>query len=1078
MLKARSITWLFCLSLALSTAVGASLPMTQLTTALHWRSVGPYTGGRVTTVAGIADDPGVFYMGTAGGGVWKSDDYGHRWKNISDKDFKSDNIGAMAIAPSNPKILYVGTGDSAPRNTVLTGEGIYKSIDGGKTWRFVGLGDTHIISQIVVDPKNPDVVYVAALGHLFGPNPQRGVFETTDGGRTWKRILYVDDGTGAVSLAMDPKDPRVLYAGMWQLSREHWNFSSGGPGSGIYRTTDGGAHWRNISHHPGLPTGIFGKVGLAVAPSQPNRVYALIQADYDGQAGGLFRSDDAGRSWKLVNDSMKITQRAFYYMTVYVDPQDPRTIYLPNVGVYVSHDGGKTLKALHPPHGDNHVFWINPKDPRILIEGNDGGATVSLNGGKAWSSEDNQPTGQFYHANLDERFPFHIYGAQQDRGSVEAPSAVRAGAIPPVWKTIQGGEMSWVVPTPGAPWITYGSGYYSAEWRENRRTRSITNVSPWPSYKFGLAGSRIKYRYGWNHHPVVFAPGNPKELLIGANVLFETTDQGIHWKRISPDLTRDDKSKQTRPGGPISADVTGEEMFDTISSIAFSPLTDEVIWTGSDDGLVYVTTDGGAHWQPVRPPTLPAWSTITCIEPSHTDAGTAYLSASRYDWDDFRPYVYETTDYGKHWTAIATGLPNDQYVESVRQDPNDPRLLLAGTSRTVYFSSNGGREWQPLTLGLPPVRVSDVEIQPDQHAVVLATFGRGFWVLDDLQFLEQLGAARVASDAPYLFEPQQTWLVTRRAGGPGPHGPGGRNLAPDASVFFHLPADYDGRTPATLSFTDASGQLVRRFTLHLKPKGKPKKLSDNPTIARQQRLKRATAVGPGMNHFQWDLRYPDAVDVKGVYNSFFAAAVPVGPEVLPGTYYVTLTYGRTTQKEPLTVKLDPRLRTTQAQLQRRFDLLTRIHDALNGLDTHLNQAIDTRSALEKAVASHRLPANAAGPTIDRLTRDIDGLVDLRIQSSEGALVYPPRLRSWLTSIAAQVSTAFVPPTPSMVEVANGYIDDAAAGVAHLRTDVAAADKVLAHGVVGRGGLTRGTRSATRGSSRARSRPVAAIRAIR
>ncbi len=1042
MFKARGVLLLSCLSLALSAAFAAPVPPGQLTSALRWRSVGPYTGGRVTTVAGIAAEPNVFYMGTAGGGVWKSDDYGHSWKNISDKNFKSNNIGAMAIASSNPKIIYVGTGDSAPRNTVLTGEGMYKSADGGKTWKYIGLGETHIISWILVDPNNPDVVYVAALGHLFGPNPERGVFKTTDGGQTWKKILYVNDETGAISMAMDPSNPQVLYAAIWQMSRRHWTFSSGGPGSGIYKTTDGGANWTNISHRSGLPTGIFGKVGIAVAPSHPNVVYALIQANYKGQAGGLFQSDNAGQSWKLINNSMDITQRAFYYMNVYVDPKDPNTIYLPNVGLYVSHNAGKKLTALHPPHGDNHVLWINPSNPQVFIEGNDGGATVTQNGGKAWSSENNQPTGQFYHANLDNQFPFHIYGAQQDRGSDEAPSAVPAGSIPPVWRSVQGGEMSWVVPTPSRPWITYGSGYYSKEWKDNRRTGLVTNVSPWPSYKFGLAGSKIKYRYGWNHHPVVFVPGNPKELLMGANVLFDTLDEGIHWKAISPDLTRNDKSKQARPGGPISADVTGEEMFDTISSIAVSPLTDNVIWTGSDDGLVYVTTDAGGHWSQVRPPTLPTWSTITCIEPSHTNAGTAYVSASRYDWDDFHPYVYKTTDYGKHWTEITAKLPKDQYVESVRQDPNDPNLLFAGTSATVYFSLDGGRQWQPLTLNLPAVRVNDVEIQPEQHAVVLATFGRGFWVLDNLQFLEQLGAAQVTSEAPYLFKPQQAWLVTRRAGGFGPRGPGGKNSTPGATVFFHLPADYKGTTPVKLSFTTANGKLIRSFTLHLKKKGKPKPLSHNPSVARKQREERSTAIEPGMNHFQWNLRYPDAVDVKGIFNSYFSAAVPVGPEVVPGSYYVTLTYGHTTQKRPFVVKLDPRLQTTQAELQQCFDLLMRIHDALNRLDTNLNQAIDARSALEKAVANKSVSGNQAQTALDRLNRDIDDLVDLKIQSGEGALVYPGRLRSWLTSIAAQVSLALVPPTPAMVQVADGYIQDAGAGVSRLQSDVAAANKVL------------------------------------
>ncbi|MGH7620809.1 MAG: WD40/YVTN/BNR-like repeat-containing protein, partial [Gemmatimonadaceae bacterium] len=447
---------------------------------------------------------------------------------------------------------------------------------------------------------------------------------------------------------MDPANSNVIYAAMWQMSRNHWSFSSGGPGSGMFKTTDGGSTWTNITHRTGLPTGIFGRVGIALAPSSPNTVYALVQADYKGQAGGLFRSDDAGQNWTLVNNSMDITQRAFYYGNVYVDPKDANTIYLPNVGVYVSHDGGKTLTPFRPPHGDNHVLWINPNDTQNFIEGNDGGAGVTLNGGRAFSSEDNQPTGQFYHANLDNQFPFNIYGAQQDRSSVTGPSATPT----PVWTNVQGGEMSWVVPTPGRPWVTYASGYYSMEWRDDRQSGVSTNVAPWPEYKFGLQGTDIKYRYGWNHHPVTFAPHNAKELLMGANVLFETLDEGTHWKVISPDLTRNDTTKQQRPGGPISADVTGEEMFGTISSIAVSPITDNVIWTGSDDGLVHVSTDAGVHWSEVRPPELPTWSTITCIDPSHTAAGAAYVSASRFDWDDFHPYVYKTSDYGKHWTAI------------------------------------------------------------------------------------------------------------------------------------------------------------------------------------------------------------------------------------------------------------------------------------------------------------------------------------------------------------------------------------------------------------------------------------------
>ena len=1016
MLKVHRAMMLVAFALALSAAMAAQ---SSPTGALHWRSVGPFTGGRVTTVAGIPDQPNVFYMGTAGGGVWETDDYGHNWRNISDRDFKTGSIGAMAVAPSNSKIIYVGTGDSAPRNTVLTGAGLYKSTDGGKSWTFMGLGDTHIISWILVDPQNPDIVYAAAFGHLFAPNPERGVYKSTDGGKTWNKVLFVNNDTGAIALSMDPSNPSVVYAAMWQMSRSHWGFSSGGPGSGLYKTTDGGANWKNISHNSGLPTGIFGRIGVAVAPSNPSTVYALIQADYKGQAGGLFRSDDAGETWRLVNNSMDITQRAFYYMNIFADPKDANTIYLPNVGVYVSHDGGAKLTALRPPHGDNHVFWINPNNTQILIEGNDGGAAVSLNGGQAWSSEDNQPTGQFYHANLDQDFPFNIYGAQQDRSSVTGPSATTT----PVWTNVQGGEMSWVVPTPGQPWITYGSGYYSMEWREDRRTGLSTNVAPWPEYKFGLQGTDIKYRYGWIHHPVVFAPNNPKELVMGANVLFETLDEGKNWKAISSDLTRDDKSKQQRPGGPISADVTGEEMFDTISSIAFDPHNDSIIWVGSDDGLVHLTTDAGAHWSEIRPSNMPTWATVTCIEPSATAPGTAFVSASRFDWDDFHPYVYKTTDYGKTWSTLTNGLPEDQYIESVRQDPNHPSLLFAGSSSTAYFSTNGGERWQPLSLNLPAVRVSDVEIQPEQHAVVLATFGRGFWVLDDLQLLEQLGSAEADASGAQLFQPQQAWLTTRGGRGGFGGGAGGENLAAGATIFFRLPSDYSASTPVKLSFADAAGKLITTVTLPERPAAGAGRGGRGGAGG----AGRAARLRAGMNRYQWNMRYPDAVEVKGLYHSGFSASEPVGPEVVPGTYTVTLSYGGAEQKQPLVIQLDPNLHTTQAELQQRFELLMRIHDAINRLDTTLNQAIDARDALAKS------GSNSAAE--QKLTSDIDDLVDLRIQSSEGALVYPGRLRAWLSAISGQVSMALVPPTPAMIEVANGYIQQAGAGVAKLKADM-------------------------------------------
>ena len=1027
--------------LAASAGFAAAVPTADLTQALQWRSLGPYRGGIVQSVAGVASKPNRYYMGAGGGGVWETNDYGVNWKNISDRYFKNNNIGAIAVAPSDPRIIYVGTGNPAFRNTFLTGDGMYRSTDAGKTWTHIGLEKTGIISWIIVDPNDPNVVYAAAMGQGWVSNPDRGVFRSTDGGQTWKRILYVDDKTGAATMAMDSSNPQVLYVSMWQAYRTHWMLSSGGPGSGIYKTTDGGAHWSNLTHKPGLPQGISGNVNVAVAPSDPNVVYVMMQVKYRGEIGGLFRSDDGGQTWKLMNNSPDITQRAMYYMRVYVDPKDPNTVYLPNVAIEVSHDGGKTLTEMQPPHGDNHAFWINPNNPKIFVEGNDGGASVTRDGGKTWSSELNQPTGQYYHANLDDQFPFNIYASQQDDGSYGGPSAVPAGRLPPVWPRVEGGEEGWVVPTPGKPWITYADAYYSDEFRDDGRTGEITNVSPWPEFKFGLAGNQIKYRYGWWHRPAVFAPHNPNELLVGANVVFESLNPGVApWKVISPDLTRNDRTKEIRSGGPISADMTGEEMFDTISTIAFSPTSDQIIWTGSDDGLVYVTTDGGGHWKEVRPPTLAIWSTITCIEPSATDAGTAYMTASRYEWDDFHPYVYKTTDYGKHWTEIATGLPDDQYLEAIAEDPDDPSLLFVGTSSSVYMSLDGGSHWQSLRLNLPPVRVTDVEIQRSQHAVVLATFGRAFYSLDNLQFLEQLSNAQVTDDAAYLFKPQQTWLVTRsvRSFGDddGGGGDGGENLAPGATVFFRLPADYAGQ-PVKLSFTEADGKLIRSFML-------PQKAEKGGTEGGGRRQRKPAKLHPGMNSFLWDFRYPTGVDVNGVYHAGRSVMPAIGPEVVPGMYYAVLTYGGNTRKQPFIIKLDPRLSTTQADLQQRFNLLMNIQGAMNRLDSAINQATAARRALKMAMAANQVSGSRARQAAADLGRDIDRNIDFRIQSSRGFDVYPPRLREWLSAIYSRVDYAYVRPTDEMTRVADDYIDQANEGAAHLEADATRANALLHH----------------------------------
>ena len=709
----------------LAVAAQAAAPHRFLDGRLAWRSIGPYIGGRVVAVAGVAGERNLFYMGAVDGGVWKSTDYGVRWRNITDGKWSSasDSVGAIAVAPSNARVIYVGTGETDIRNDMVTGDGIFKSVDGGKTWKYAGLRATRTTSAIVIDPHDPNVVYAASMGHVFVADPDRGVFKSTDGGKTWHKILFVDDKTGAIGLVMDPGNPEVLYAAMWQAQRTPWSLVDGGPGSGLYKSTDGGAHWKNISRNPGLPRGVLGRIGVGVAASDPNIVYAVVQA----KGGGVFRSADGGATWRRVNDNWNLRQRGFYYTCVYVDPTDPQTIYVPNVdGVWVSHDGGKAFSLLHMPHGDNHMVWINPQDPKILLVGNDGGATVSTNGGRTWSGEHNQPTGQFYHVALDGRFPFHIYGAQQDEGSFEGPSATPSGMIPlGDWHRAAYGEATFVAPQPGDPRITYGSGYFSILLRHDARTGQYREVSPWPEYQEGAASRELKYRFGWTH-PILFSPANPKALLIASQHVLESLDGGETWTVISPDLTRNDPATERPSGGAVDLDQSGAEIFPDVSALAPSPIDADVIWAGSADGLVHVTTDGGAHWRLVTPPTLPQWAEITSIEPSPVAKGTAWLTASRYQWDDFHPYVFETTDYGAHWTLRVQGLPTNDYVFVVRADPSDPQLMFVGTKNAVFASFDGGARWQPLSMNLPKVQVRDLAIDSRQQALVAATHGRTF----------------------------------------------------------------------------------------------------------------------------------------------------------------------------------------------------------------------------------------------------------------------------------------------------------------------------------------------------------------
>lgn len=1025
----------FALTGLLASPTGAqSVAAQALMSKLKWRSVGPYIGGRVIAVAGVPGTDNVFYAGAVGGGVWRSTDYGLIWKNISGKlPGTSASVGAIAVAPSEPSVIYVGTGEDDIRNDMIPGDGIYKSSDAGKTWEYAGLKETRTISRIVVDPQNPNVVYASSMGHVFVPDPNRGVFKSTDGGKTWKKILFVDDKTGAIDLVMDPHNPELLYATMWQAQRMPWGLNDGGPGSGLYKTTDGGETWTNLTHDKGFPTGTLGRIGVSLVASQPYIVYAIVQA----KDGGVFRSDDGGATWTKVNDEMKLRQRAFYYMAIYADPKDPNTVYAPQVdSLWVSHDGGRNWTRLHTPHGDNHVVWIDPDNTKILLEGNDGGVTVSTDAGKTWSTDHNQPTGQFYHVNLDDQFPFHIYGAQQDEGAVEGPGA-GAGGIPLAdWHTVAGGESTFSVPEPGNPNISFGSDYYTLFEKHNLKTKQTESVAPWPLYQDGAASNELKYRFGWTH-PILFSPANPKELYTSAQYVFRSDDYGRTWTRISPDLTRNEPSTEIPSGGPIDLDQSGAEVYPEVYALAISPLDGNLLWAGSDDGLVHVTTDGGKNWQLVTPSGLPD-CVISSIEPSHVDKNTAYLTAWRYMWDDYRPYVYKTTDLGKNWTAITAGVPDDEFAFAVRQDPKDPQLLFLGTFSSVYVSLDGGGHWQPLKLNLPTAEVRDIAINNLQGDVVIATHGRAFWILDNLALLEQLTKnPAVPADSGYVFAPQTAWLSHVYGGGrlrPGV----GQNPPFGATVFFRIPKNYDGKTPVTLAFEDAQGKVVRQFTLHLETAkekkeqeeekaGKPKPdHSSEPAVQQnQEAMEKLTMIKPGMNRFQWDMRYApplQVVDYRLPEPAASEADMVSGPLVTPGPYKVVLSYGEQKSEQSFTVSLDPRLHATQQDLDAQKALCEQVVADLNVLDKDINDAIAARDRLNALVASGKVNQTQAASALAALNSGIGNAVQLNLHASEEDLMQEVKLHGLLAFLGADVEWGYVRPNAAQYAVFH-YLDE-------------------------------------------------------
>ena len=716
---------------------------------LQYRLVGPFRGGRVVAASGVAGDPDVYYFGAVAGGVWKTTDGGLNWKPVFDKtEGASPSIGALAVSESDPNVIYVGTGEACIRGNIVGGNGVYKSIDAGATWKSVGLPDTHAIGRLIVNPKNPNVAFVAALGHPFADNEERGIFRTQDGGKTWQKVLYKDAKTGGIDVAFDPSNANILYAALWQARRTPWSLESGGPGSGLYRSSDGGTTWKELKGH-GLPEGVLGRIGVTVSGANPNRVWAIVEAE----KGGIYRSDDGGNSWRLMTDDHRFRQRAWYYSHIFADPKSGDTVYILNTAVYRSNDGGKTFNRLRVPHGDNHALWIDPANPKRMINGNDGGATISTNGGESWSSIYNQPTAQFYHVASDNRFPYYIYGAQQDNSTVGIASAGLDGSIDRSdWYAVGGGESGFVAPDPSDPLIVYAGSYGGEITRYDHRTHQEQAVNPWPVNPIGWAAADVKHRFQWTE-PIVFSPHDPKTLYFAGEVLFKTTDGGMSWTIISPDLTRNDKSKQAASGGPITKDNTGVEVYDTIFSVVESPVQKDLIWVGPMTDWSHLTRDGGQHWDNVTPKAMPEWGSVSMIEASPREAGSAYIAVERHKMDDFAPYVFKTTDFGKTWTKLVAGLPPHDYVHAVRLDPVRAGLLFAGTEQGLYVSFDDGHLWQPLQLNLPAVPVNDLIVK--NNDLVVATHGRSFWILDDITPLRQYSDSVPQQDA-HLFTPAAT----------------------------------------------------------------------------------------------------------------------------------------------------------------------------------------------------------------------------------------------------------------------------------------------------------------------------------
>ncbi len=1046
--------------------------MPALLASLEWRSIGPYRGGRVVAVAGDPADPQVFYFGSTGGGVWKTSDGGVYWENVSDDFFKRASVGAIAVAPSDPNVLFAGMGETCIRGNVSHGDGVYKSTDGGKTWIHLGLEDTRQIGAVCIHPQNPDLVYVAALGHAHGPNKERGIYRSRDGGKTWEHILFRGEDAGSHDLAMDPNNPRILYAAFWQARRMPHTLQSGGEGCGLFKSSDGGDTWTEITRKPGLPTGMVGKIGVAVSGARADRVWAIIEAE----DGAIFRSDNGGDTWQRLSEEPDLRKRPWYYQHIFADPQDPETVWVLNEGCFKSSDGGSTFAKVATPHGDHHALWIDPYNTQRIIMGHDGGACVSFNGGETWSSIYNQPTAEFYHVTTDNQAPYRVYGAQQDNSTISVPSRSRLSAITIVdYYEIGGGESGYIAVRPDDSNVVYAGSYLGYLTRYDHRTGQLRDITIWPEAYLGWPAKDAKYRFQWTF-PILLSPHDPNVLYATGNHVFRSTDEGSRWEEISPDLTRNDKSKMELSGGPVTKDNVGTEYYGTIFAFAESPLQRGLFWVGSDDGLVHVSRDGGESWQNVTPPDLPEWALISIIEPSPHEAATAYVAANRYKLDDFQPYLYKTQDYGQTWSKITGGLAENDFTRVIREDPVRRGLLYAGTETGAHVSFDDGEQWHALKLKLPAVPIHDLVVKDDD--LVAATHGRSFWILDDISPLRQLSDD--VREAPvHLFAPHPwTRFVSSsgfgRAVTPGknyrytsafvvafrqqekPSGEkvdkyldAGQNPPGGVIVHYYLKEKPEGEIK--LSFLDANGKEIKSFSSEEKKAEQTRQEEAGAGDKKKKDEKKEPRVlkEAGTNRFVWNTRYPDPVKIEGTADSEYA---PEGPFAPPGTYQVQLKVGDQSYSETFQIFKDPHIGSTQEDLQGQFELLLAIRDRVSEAHKAVNAIRDMRKQADDWIRRaqgqdvHEAIEASSESLKKKLSAIEEELIQVKAKDQLDVMDYPVQLSAKFMTLAGVVASADAAPTRQARQVFEELSARLDGLLQQLReaidTDVAALNKLI------------------------------------